>query len=100
LSPLGTATTNRPIVQASGDYDDGEIGLNDDWQEKPKYSEKTCPSAALSITNPTCSPDANPGRRGRKPVSNRLSYGTANQDIRTQLETRLVQNKIDEHGYN
>jgi hypothetical protein len=28
---------------------------NDDWQGKPRYSEKTCPSAALSTTNPTCS---------------------------------------------
>jgi hypothetical protein len=28
---------------------------NDDWQGKPKYSEKTCPSATSSITNPTCS---------------------------------------------
>jgi hypothetical protein len=44
---------------------------------KPKYSEKTCPSAALSNTNPTCCPDANPGRRCGKPASNRLSYGTA-----------------------
>jgi hypothetical protein len=48
-----------------------------DWQGKPKYSEKTCPSAALSTTNPTCCPDANPGRRGGKPMTNRLSYGTA-----------------------
>jgi hypothetical protein len=24
--PLGTAATNRPIVPAPGDYDDGEIG--------------------------------------------------------------------------
>jgi hypothetical protein len=35
-----------------------------DWQGKPKYSEKTCPNAALSTTNPTCCSDANPGRRG------------------------------------
>jgi hypothetical protein len=48
-----------------------------DWQGKPKYSEKTWPSAALSTTYPTCCPYANPGRRGGKPVSNRLSYGTA-----------------------
>jgi hypothetical protein len=27
-----------------------------EWQGKPKYSEKTCPSAALSTTNPTCCP--------------------------------------------
>jgi hypothetical protein len=26
LGPLGTAVTNRPIVPAPGDYDDGEIG--------------------------------------------------------------------------
>jgi hypothetical protein len=26
LGPLGTAATNRPIVPASGDYDNGEIG--------------------------------------------------------------------------
>jgi hypothetical protein len=26
LGPLGTATPNRPIVSASGDHDDGEIG--------------------------------------------------------------------------
>jgi hypothetical protein len=31
----------------------------------------------LSTTNPTCCPGANPGRRGGKPASNRLSYGTA-----------------------
>jgi hypothetical protein len=26
MCPLGTAATNRPIVPAPGDYDDGEIG--------------------------------------------------------------------------
>jgi hypothetical protein len=26
LGPLGTVATNRPIVPAPGDYDDGEIG--------------------------------------------------------------------------
>jgi hypothetical protein len=26
LGPLGTAATNRPIVPAPGDYDDGEVG--------------------------------------------------------------------------
>jgi hypothetical protein len=51
--------------------------LWNDWQGKLKYSEKTCPSAALSTRNPTCCPDANPGRPGGKPASNRLSYGTA-----------------------
>jgi hypothetical protein len=51
---------------------------NEDWQVKPKYSEKTCPSATLSTTNPTClDPVMNPGRRGGKPATNRLSYGAA-----------------------
>jgi hypothetical protein len=26
LGPLGTAATNRPVVPAPGDYDDGEFG--------------------------------------------------------------------------
>jgi hypothetical protein len=56
LGPLGTSATNRAIVPTPGDYDDGEIGgIMNDWQGKPKYSEKTWPSAALSTTNPTSS---------------------------------------------
>jgi hypothetical protein len=59
---------------------------NEDWQGKPKYSEKTCPSATLSTTNPTCpDPGSNPGRRGRKQATNRLSYGAAY--IRTIFKT-------------
>jgi hypothetical protein len=51
---------------------------NEDWQGKPKYSEKTCPTATLSTTNPTWpDPGSNPGRRGWKPTTNRLSYGAA-----------------------
>jgi hypothetical protein len=38
-------------------------------------------NAALSTTNPTCCPEANPGRRGGKPAINRLSYGKAITDI-------------------
>jgi hypothetical protein len=47
-------------MPAPGDYDEREIG-GMIRSGKPKYSEKTCPSAALSTTNPTCCPDANPG---------------------------------------
>jgi hypothetical protein len=51
---------------------------NKDWQGKPKYSEKTCPSATLSTTNPTwLDPGLNSGCRGGKPATNRLSYGAA-----------------------
>jgi hypothetical protein len=30
----------------------GSVGMNV-WEKKSRYSEKTCPSAALSTTNPT-----------------------------------------------
>jgi hypothetical protein len=40
----------------------------------PKY----CPSGALSTTDPTClEPGSNPDRRGRNPVTDRLSYSMA-----------------------
>jgi hypothetical protein len=80
LSPLGTAATNWPIVPA---LDDKWWWLwssqwNANWLWKPKYSEKTCPSATLSTTNPTWpDPNANPGHRGGKPETNRFSHGAA-----------------------
>jgi hypothetical protein len=43
--------------------------------EVPLYLEKTCPSAALSTTNPICCPDAHPGPHGGKLATNCLSYG-------------------------
>jgi hypothetical protein len=55
-SPIGclrTAATNTPNVPAPSDYDDREI---DGMIAKGNRStRKTCPSAALSTTNPTCS---------------------------------------------
>jgi hypothetical protein len=52
--------------------------MDEIWQGKPKYSEKTCPSATLSTTNPTRHDlGSNPGRRYGKPAINRLSYDTA-----------------------
>jgi hypothetical protein len=42
------------IVPAPGDCEDGEVGgMKCGWQGKPKHSEKTCPIATLSTTNPT-----------------------------------------------
>jgi hypothetical protein len=42
---------------------------------------KTRPSATFSTTNPTWTdPGPNPGLRGEKPATNRLSHGTA-QDL-------------------
>jgi hypothetical protein len=77
---LGTAATSGLLYQPRmiGDDNCGEIGVIEDWQRKPKYSEKTCPSATLSTTNPTwLDPGLNPDRRGGKSATNRLGYGAA-----------------------
>jgi hypothetical protein len=82
LSPLGTAATSGQLYKPQMIW--GWLWSNwwnEDWQGKPKYSEKTCPSAALFTTNPTW-PDSGskPGLRGGKPATpatNRLSYGAA-----------------------
>jgi hypothetical protein len=55
LSLLGMSANIWPIVPAR----DGRwwwvwsSRWNENWRGKPKYSEKTCPSATLSTTNPT-----------------------------------------------
>jgi hypothetical protein len=42
-----------------------------------QYSDKACPSAALSTTNATwLDLGSNPGRRAGKPATNRLNYDT------------------------
>jgi hypothetical protein len=50
----------------------------------------------LSTINPIGSPEANQGRRGGKPASNRLSYGTANIELNTQ---RNILSKIQGWQY-
>jgi hypothetical protein len=45
--------------------------------EENEVLGENCPNTALSTTNPTCCKEANPGHRGGKPATNRLSYGTA-----------------------
>jgi hypothetical protein len=78
LNALGTSATNWPIVPAPGDrWWTWNSRRNENWQAKPKYSEKTCPSSTLSTTNPTWYDlGSNPDLHCRKPATNRLSYGT------------------------
>jgi hypothetical protein len=68
-----------PIVPAPDD--DGQwwawSSRRNALQGKQKSSEKTCPSAALSTTNPRwLGLSSNPDLRGGKPATNRLSYDT------------------------
>jgi hypothetical protein len=52
-------------------------------QGKPKFSEKTCLSATFVHHKIPHDRDSglNPGRRGGKPATNRLSYGAASSGI-------------------
>jgi hypothetical protein len=58
--------------------DCGAVGGMVKWQGKSKYSGEACPSAALSTADLTwLRLGSNPGNRGKKTVTNVLSYGTA-----------------------
>jgi hypothetical protein len=77
LGPLGTAATYWPIVPAPGDYDDGEIGGMMIGKGNRSTRRKLAPMPLCPPQTPHDCPDANPGRRGGKPATNRLNYGTA-----------------------
>jgi hypothetical protein len=102
LSPLGTSATNWPIVPAPDDRWWAWSSLwNEDWQGKPKYSEKTYSSDTLSTTNPTWHDlGSNPGRRGGNPAINRLCYGTALHIGLSWYDLRKTQLKFHEHSLN
>jgi hypothetical protein len=70
-----------------------------EWQGKPRYSEKTCPGATLSTTNPTWPyPELNPARRGGKPATNRFSYGAANCSRVRELSFRIGGHTIEPYS--
>jgi hypothetical protein len=45
----------------------GAVSEMTEWQGKPKYSEETCPSCALSTTDCAHGPGSNTGLRGANP---------------------------------
>jgi hypothetical protein len=77
LSPLGTSATNWPIVPAPDDDDEcGAVGGMRIWRR----------NRCTQINLPQChfihhKSHLNTGRRGGKPATNRLSYGTARSNI-------------------
>jgi hypothetical protein len=70
LGPLATTATNRPIVPAPGDYDDGETGGMMIGKENPSTRRKPYPVPLCPPQTPRAYPDSNPGRRGGKPAMN------------------------------
>jgi hypothetical protein len=57
------------------DGDDcGTLNGMNEWQEELKYSEDSCPNAAVSTTDSILlDPGLHPDRRGGKPTTNRLT---------------------------
>jgi hypothetical protein len=74
-----TVVIYRPIVPAPGDYDDGEIGGMMIGRGNRSIRRKPAPVPLCPPQTPHACPGANPGRRGGKPATNRLSYGTAHK---------------------
>jgi hypothetical protein len=79
-----TEANTGPLYQLRMMIDDDECGAFGGiiGRENPTHLEETCPSAALSTTNPIGPyPGSNPGRRGGKPATDRPSLGTATGKI-------------------
>jgi hypothetical protein len=100
LSPLGTSASIGLLYQSFMVDDDecGAVGGMRIGRGKPKYSEKTCPSATLSTRNTTW-PDlgSSPDRRGGKPARNHLNYGTAHSKHLIKLPLNLVPQQGTKH---
>jgi hypothetical protein len=80
-SPYWVHLARRPLLPywtCPGLLRGWRIWWNKDCQGKQKYSERPCPSATLSTTNPTWpDPSANLDCLGGKPATNRLNYRAA-----------------------
>jgi hypothetical protein len=59
--------------------------------ENRRTRRKPCPSATLSITNPTSiDPGANTGLSGERPATNDVSHGTALQECLLTHDSNLL----------
>jgi hypothetical protein len=94
FGPIDIAATNRPIVPAPGDYDEGEIGGKLIGRGNRSTRSKPVPVPLCPPQIPHSCPDANPGRRGGKPATNRLSYGTAPNIINYLPEVLATDERI------
>jgi hypothetical protein len=76
LCPLGTAATNRPIVPAPVDYDDGEFGGMMIGRENRSTRRKPAPVSLCPPQTPHTLQDANSKRSSGNTAPNRLHYAT------------------------
>jgi hypothetical protein len=94
VRPLGTAATNRPIETASADYDDGKIGGMMIVRGNRSTRRKPAPVPLCPPQTPHACPDANPGRCGGKPATNRLSYGMAKHYLTHNMALQYVSHQL------
>jgi hypothetical protein len=90
LGPLVTAATNRPIVPAPGDYDDGEIG-----GMIPRGNRSTRRKPAPVPLCPPQTPHALPGRELGPPVLVKLDSFFKPALLRSKTST-TSESSIDE----
>ena len=62
---------------------------NKNYGGKPKYSGEK--PVSVPTTNPTWTdPGSNPGLRGERPATNRLSHGTATKQCYSESSVRIT----------
>jgi hypothetical protein len=86
MGSFGNTAINRPIVPARSHYDDGETGGMIICTGIEALGENLSQCLFVHHKPHMLCPDANPGRRGGKPATTLLSYGTSlMQDLNIKI---------------
>jgi hypothetical protein len=92
FGPLDTASTNRSIVPAPGNYDDGETDRVMIGRGNRSTRRKPVPVSLCPPQTPHALPGRESGPHGGKPVTNRLIYGTAPVSMVTHVLVQTLYN--------